>query len=343
MTGPHHLPGKCAGTSRKAIRHLIVALAAIALITSTRAEEGGSGHYLPGSMSSFMDAVPPKETFIARANFVYYDGSFDSGSLPFAKFAAANVKATSFAAGLTLLWRPPIDLGEKWSFAISATLPYVWMDVSANASAKATVYKGTRFERTISVSPKVSDSKDGLGDMVIMPLMLNYKFTPDFSMNFRVAVYAPTGAYNASDLANTGKNFWTFEPVLALMYFGQKNGFEASMFVGYDMNTENPATNYKSGDQFHIDGTLAQHFPLLGGFAGVGVSGYWYQQLTPDSGEGASFGPFMATTTGLGPVISYSKKVGNIDIIGEVKWLAELETQNRLQGNYIWAKLIFKF
>ena len=32
------------------------------------AEEGGSGHYLPGSMASFIDGVPLKETFLMRAN-----------------------------------------------------------------------------------------------------------------------------------------------------------------------------------------------------------------------------------------------------------------------------------
>ena len=61
-----------------------------------------------------------------------------------------------------------------------------------------------------------------------------------------------------------GKNFWTIEPTLGLMYFGEKNGIEASVFVGADFNTENQDTDYQSGTQFHVDGTLAQHFPLVG-------------------------------------------------------------------------------
>lgn len=32
------------------------------------AEGGGSGHYLPGSIASFIDAVPLDETFIVRFN-----------------------------------------------------------------------------------------------------------------------------------------------------------------------------------------------------------------------------------------------------------------------------------
>jgi hypothetical protein len=37
------------------------------------AEEGGTGHYLPGAMSSFVDGVPAEEAFIARYNFAFWD------------------------------------------------------------------------------------------------------------------------------------------------------------------------------------------------------------------------------------------------------------------------------
>ena len=39
------------------------------------AEEGGSGHYFPGSMSDFTDTVPPTPTFIVRYNQIYYSGA----------------------------------------------------------------------------------------------------------------------------------------------------------------------------------------------------------------------------------------------------------------------------
>ncbi|MCE9520331.1 MAG: transporter [Verrucomicrobia bacterium] len=313
---------------------LSLALAALAAIaTPLSAEEGGSGHYIPGSMSSFIDSVPPSETFIARLNIATYDGSF-SKDLSIAGIRAGAVDANSFAAGLTLLWRPPLDMGENWSYAMSATVPWVWMDVSANVQA-------TRGG--VPVTIRRSDNENGLGDIVLIPLMLNYKFSPDFSANFRVAAYTPTGDYQVGRLANTGKNYWTFEPTFALMYFGQKNGFEASLVTGYDFTPENNATNYQTGNQFHMDGTLAQHFPVAGGLAGAGVSGFWYKQVTGDSGAGATLGSFEGSTSGIGPVISYTKKLGNVDMIAELKWLHELETTRRLEGDYIWFKLVLKF
>ncbi len=317
-------------------KHLTYLILAAAPVLTVHAEEGGSGHYLPGSMSSFMDSVPAEETFITRLNVLYYEGSYAKDQpLPFAGLQAAGVDAESFATGLTLLWRPPVDLGDKWSFAMSATAPWVWMDVSAGLDA--TLPGGA------PATVRRSDSVDGLGDLVLMPLMLNYKFTPDFSTNFRVAAYAPTGDYEVGRLANPGKNYWTFEPAMALMYFGQKNGFEASVFTGMSFNTENGDTDYQTGNQFHIDGTLAQHFPLGGGLAGIGGNGFWYEQVSGDSGSGATFGDFKGRTAGLGPVLSYTHKVGGVDVISEVKWLHEMETRKRLEGDYVWFKMIVKF
>ena len=171
-----------------------------------------------------------------------------------------------------------------------------------------------------------------------MPLMVNYNVNPDINVNFRVGVYAPTGSFEVGRLSNTGKNFWTVEPILGFMYFGKTNGIEASVYVGSDFNSGNPATHYKSGAQFHVDGTLAQHFPLLGGIAGLGVSAYDYQQVTGDTGAGANLGAFEGKSVGLGPVASYIVKIAGHDTSWEAKWLHEVETENRLQGNIIWLK-----
>jgi hypothetical protein len=293
--------------------------------TAVFGEEGGSGHYLPGSIASFVDGTPTTPAFGARYNFIYYAGSIGV-PIPVAGLSPANVNAQSYANGFTLFWRPKIEIADGLSYAMSTTIPYLWLDVSGQLSSKS-----------------VSSSVNGLGDMVLMPLMLNYAVTKDFHLDFRTGSYAPTGSYEVGRLANTGKNFWTCEPTLGLLYLGQKNGIEASIYAGIDFNTENNATHYRSGDQFHLDGTLAQHFKLADGLVGVGASGFWYDQVTGDSGSGATFGSFEARTAGVGPVISYVHKIGKVDMITELKWLHEVDTQNRLQGDYIWLKVAFRF
>ncbi|MCB1789495.1 MAG: transporter [Gammaproteobacteria bacterium] len=82
------------------------------------------------------------------------------------------------------------------------------------------------------------------------------------------------------EISGPGIALNSFEPTVAVMYFGQKNGIEASLFGGLTINQKNPDTHYKSGSQFHIDGTLAQHFPFAGGVASAGVTGYYYRQVT---------------------------------------------------------------
>jgi len=298
-------------------------------------EEGGSGHYLPGSMASFVDGVPLKETFIVRANVVNYNGSINAKKpIPIGGRTTLGADATSWAYGLSLLWRPPLEIGKDWSYAMSATIPYMVMDVSADVEIEA---------GNVSSAVSRSSSTNGLGDIVLMPLMLNYNLDPDFNVNFRLGIYAPTGDYKVGRLANTGKNFWSLSPVLGLMYFGQKNGFEASAFFGATFNTENEDTDYQSGTQALIDGTLAQHFPLFGGLAGAGVSAYYYKQVEGDSGDGATLGDFKGKTIGVGPVVSYVTKILDRDTIFELKWLHEVETENRLKGDIVWLKAVFKF
>lgn len=306
-------------------------VAALAVAPRVQAEEGGSGHYVPGSMASFADSVPPAEAIALRYNFLTYDGSYSRGQpLPIAGVNAVDVDAQSMAQGLTLLWRPPVEIADGLSYALSATIPYVWMDVSAAVD-------------TAQGRVRRSDSEDGLGDMVVMPLMLSYTVNPDLTVGARVGLYLPTGDYETGRLANQGKNYLTTEPTLSVIYFGLKNGREAALFLGADFNEENDDTDYRSGTQIHADGTLAQHFPLAGGFAGAGVSGFWYEQVAGDSGAGATFGDFEGKTIGLGPVVSYTKSFKKTDVVGELKWLHETDTTRRPEGDYIWLKLLAKF
>ncbi len=76
------------------------------LCASLHAEEGSTGHYLPDSIAFFIDGTPPSRPIVMRLNAIYYNGSFGGNSLPIAGLSAYNVKAKSFACGLTLLWRP---------------------------------------------------------------------------------------------------------------------------------------------------------------------------------------------------------------------------------------------
>lgn len=316
--------------SRGRLAVLILVVCAVCAVKVAWAEEGGTGHYLPGSMSSFADASPTTGALGLKLNAVYYNGSFGLEPAPIAGVTAVDLKAESYAVGLVGFWSPKIGLPENWSYAVAVTVPYVWV----NVSGQVTTGRGPG---------KRSDSIDGIGDVLVFPAMVTYSVTADLKLDGRLGIYAPTGRYEVGRLANTGKNYWTFEPTLGLYYFGKKNGIEASLLAGTDFNTKNNDTDYQSGTQFHAEGTLAQHVPLAGGVAGVGVTGFWYQQVTADRGAGATFGDFEARSSGVGPVASWAGKIGSVDAVVELKWLHELATQKRLEGDYAWLKVIVRF
>lgn len=94
---------------------------------------------------------------------------------------------------LTLLWRPKFELSPGLSYALSTTIPYVWLEVEGDLTAGATTVRR-------------SSRENGLGDMVLMPLMLGYTLTRDLHLDFRT-VFTHRRATTKLGVYNTGKNF----------------------------------------------------------------------------------------------------------------------------------------
>ena len=313
---------------------LTVLFCLAALPLTLCAEEGGGGHYMPGATASFIDALPYEPGFAYVNQFLYYGGDLSgSASLPLGGSLAAGVEATSYADIQVLLYQSSLELfGGRYAAAAAIPLARLDIDVSGSITGR----RGNTLKRG------VSDRAEGLGDIYVAPFMLVWK-SGDLKYDTRFGVYAPTGKYDADDLANLGKNYWTFEPSASVSYLGSKNGLEATAFVGVDFNTENRDTDYQTGEQVHLDLTLAQHFPLGKGFGGIGANAFYYQQITGDSGDGAALGDFEGRTVGVGPVVSYAAKIGDRDLVFEIKWLPELETEKRLEGDYVWVKAAVLF
>ena len=117
-------------------------------------------------------------------------------------------------------------------------------------------------------------------------------------------------ATRSAGSATPGLNYWTFDPIVGAAYSNAKSGLNAAIHVGYAMNTENNATSYKSGDYLHVDAAVQQIFPLGSGFANIGAEAWYFQQVTCDSGSGATLGCFKGRTAGIGPVLGYIQPIG---------------------------------
>jgi len=287
---------------------------------------------MPGGAASFIDTLPGKPGLALANFFSYYNGSASaSKELPTGGLITSGLEATAYVDTLVALYQTSLKL-LGGHYAVGAAVPYVWMEVDGEVQMRRPPF-GT-LTRTMQ------DKANGVGDILLYPFMLGWSgLGGELKTDVRLGVYSPTGEYDKGNIANVGKNYWTFEPAASLNYISSKTGFEATVFAGVDFNTDNDDTDYQSGTQFHLDVTLAEHLPFLGGLIGLGVNGFYYEQISADSGSGAVLGDFKARTVGAGPVLSFATQIGKRDFVAELKWLPEFDVKNRLDGDYVWFKL----
>jgi hypothetical protein len=314
------------------IRLLVILSIGTFLPLCVLAEEGANGHYVPGATADFMDTLPRNPGLAAVNSFTFYNGGAGFGQpFEFGGRLDLGVEATVYADTTGLLDGTTLRLFGG-SYAVCVALPVVWIEAKARTEESG--------PHGPVLAHDVKDSASGLGDIALVPFILGWnQLNGDLKYDLRLSIFAPTGSYEVGHLANTGKNYWTVEPGFSVSWLSHKLGTEVSLFGGFSTSSTNQATDYHSGAVIHFDSTVAQHLPLLGGTIGLGVNAFYYQQITADSGAGAYLGPFEGDTAGVGPVLSYFRKVGKSNMVAEVKWLPELTAHNRLEGDYIWLKV----
>lgn len=310
---------------------LLAALCGFTIATSlAHAEEGGAGHYMPGSMATLIDLPPTKPGWAVVGIGLHYQGDASlSLNLPNAGLVTAGMSATSNAFTVPAVHSVQTSvLGATFSFGGSVS------QVSVEVSG---------FVENGAIRVAKSDRISGVGDMTLIPAMFAWK-KGEWQIDAQLNVIAPTGRYALGRLANTGMNYWTADPVVGVAYMGQKNNVSFALHGGLTLNTENQATHYRSGSVFHLETSLAKIVPLGGKLFAFGVSAYTYQQVSGDSGAGAAkLGAFKGETNGMGPTLTYLKPGATDSFVCEVKYLKEFGTRNRLEGDSLWLKVAYQF
>jgi hypothetical protein len=106
------------------------------------------------------------------------------------------------------------------------------------------------------------------------------------------------------------------------------------------VNTENPDTDYRTGTEFHLD-FVANQF-LSKTFA-VGIRGYWYDQISGDSGAGASLGDFKSNAYGLGAGFVWTPASAAGKLAIAAKYMTDLSAENRFDSDYGLLTIGWKF
>jgi hypothetical protein len=313
---------------KRAVARLGV-LSCLLFSQSAAASEGGAAHYMPGALATLIDLFPTQPGWVAEAIYLNYEADTPSLKvLPVAgiKTLGLEIDMDAMILGGFYTFEEQV-LGAH--FSIGAMLPYIWMTAEGEIE-------------TVIGDRKVRDSEQGFGDITLIPAMLAWRNGP-WQYDLGLMLYAPTGEYDVGRLANPGLNYWSINPVGGVAYNNPETGFNAALHGGFMFNTENQDTDYESGTLFHLDGSIQQLLPAGKGFLSLGLEGFWLQQVSADSGQRPILGDFKGRSAGIGPVLGYLLPMGDENFVAELRWLPELETKNRVEGDYIWLKLVYQF
>lgn len=304
---------------------VVLYLSGVVILSSGRvavAAEGAFSNYFPGSYGTVAVATPPAEGWSYLNYNLFYAADADRSVLQGRLNADLDTSVYLNMSSGIYAFEGPV-LGGR--FAMGATLPLGYAALESQLI-------GTTGNMA------VDDSATGLGDMLLLPAAL-YWNDGNWFYNLYGLIVAPTGEYDVNDSVNIGRNYWSFDTVFAVTNLNMTTGRDFSLVAGYMINSENDATNYKTGNELHVNATFNQFFSET--FA-LGLHGYYYQQITGDSGSGAILGDFKGESYGIGPSFLWMPKEGaKFSITGT--WLHDLHASDRLKGDYVVVTLVWQF
>jgi hypothetical protein len=297
---------------------IVMALGVLALGESTpgRATETGIGRPITGmQIAPYAGIVPPTSDWIFSITSIYYEGSLGkSKTLPIAGTVSAGLNYHISYNLLNAVKTWGITAGG-WNFASSFGVPFQYTSVSS-FNGRLPADNGTQF-----------------ADIFFTPVVAGYHLTKTDHIALSVQMYAPTGAYSTSRLANAGQNTWTFIPTVAYTKLLPSQEIELSANYGVEFYTANNDTHYHNAPVSVLDLLALKRFES--GW-GVGVIGGWIQQLGDDTGGLAQLtGGANGHSVGVGPVVTWSGKLSNTPVSASLRWVNEFEVRNRPKGNAV--------
>lgn len=325
---------------RLGITVLLVAGTALIPFVGAHADEDGVSFWIPGFFGSL--AATPQQPGWSFAGINYYTNVSASGNAAVSREISIGQFNPTVNANVGANVAAKVDLGifaPSYVFATpflggqaSATLLMLYGNNNTSLNATATGTVGPiPFTRTIGLQQDTS----GIGDLI-----------PQFAVRWNAGVNnymayvtgdIPAGLYNSNNLANIGIGHGAIDGGVGYTYFDPKTGHEFSVVTGLTGNFENTSTNYTNGVDWHLDWGASQ---FLTKQIQVGLVGYIYDQLTPDSGCAPVVCPFESRVLGIGPQVGYLFPVGDMQGYLNLKGYGEFDNANRPDGWNVWLALV---
>jgi hypothetical protein len=282
------------------------------------ADEAGVSFWLPGQYGSF-SAVPSDPGWSFESSY-YHASAEASRGISFERGGAiqAGMKSPSdlFMFTPTYAFKTPI-FGAQAAFG--TTILY-----GKNATSVSATLTGPGGN---TLSGSKSDEVLGFGDIYPTATLKWNKDVHNFMVYATTGI--PVGAYQLNRLSALGLGHWAVDGGVGYTYLNEKAGIEGSVVFGLTYNFINPYTQYQSGTDAHLDWALS---PILTDKFHIGAVGYFYNQITGDSGAGARLGDFKSRVAGIGPQIGFFIPFFDREAYLNLRAYSEFDAKNRLEG-----------
>jgi hypothetical protein len=315
-------------------------VAALVLAPQTsKADEGGVSFWVPGFFGSL--AAAPQVPGFALANIYYHSSVTGGADVAFARQVHRGNIGANFTGNLNISLAGRADLYmaiPSYTFAqpflggqaqVVMAVPYGRGKASVDGTLSGNFGLGGPG---FIIGGSSSDSVTGFGDLV-----------PQFNVRWNNGVHnymtyltgnLTVGNYDASRLVNLGIGHNAIDAGGGYTYFNPQTGNEFSATLGFTYNFENTHTQYQNGVDMHLDlgasRFITKEFQL-------GLVGYFYQQLSCDSGVGNRVGCFESRVAGVGPQVGYVIPINeHYQGYFNLKGYKEFAADHRADGWNVW-------
>lgn len=297
----------------------------------THATEGGLGRTISGTIiTESAGIVSPEPMWAVNFSSIYQDASIGGGRpVPIADFLSLGIHSDLSLTMATLLrgWGAG---GGPWDFATSFSIPYDWNKITAGLSTP----ERALFSETQQAS--------NLFDLYFVPITAGYHFSKTDHLALSVEIWANSGDYDKTRLANPSLNNWTFIPTAAYTKLLPQYGLEFDTNASLQFYTKNQATDYQNAPIFALDLLLLKKFPSG---LGIGIISGYTQQIGDDTGPTASkLHGFLGHDITVGPYLSYGTKIGGLMPLSlSLRWVPTVNSENRVNGDAVLGSITVIF
>ncbi len=314
----------------------VVLMATAYPVNDLHADEGGVGAWLPGSFGSL--AATPLEPGWALGLIYLHGDTRGGGNVAASRTLNFPNRTANLTVNLNANLRAGLDVGifaPSYTFEtpvfggqFSMNVLALYGNVQGQIDANIT---GALGPIGFATQRSIFDERTVWGDVFFQPTWRINQGVHNYMVYGLTSL--PIGAYDETRLANLGLGHSFIDAGGGYTYLNPQTGWEFSAVAGLTYNFLNPATQYQNGVAAHLDWGIS-HF--ISKQVHLGLVGYAYQQLTGDTGAGATLGDFKSRVFAVGPQIGFLFPVGDMQGYFNVKGYKEFGAEHRAEGWNVW-------